>query len=440
MRCQELRHSFFGGIHPDDGKRLAAASPITPLAAPAQVVIPMSMHIGAACTPTVQAGDEVKLGQVIGQSSAAISVPIHASVSGKVVAVEPRLHPNGQTVMSVVIENDGLDTPDESIHSHVDEVEKDPECLLQLIHDNGIVGMGGATFPAHAKLRSAIGKVDTFIINAAECEPYITSDHRTLLEHPEEVLSGIRYILSLLKLPKAILGVEGNKQDAIEGLRKLLVGSMDIELMVLRVRYPQGAEKQLIQTVTGRQIPPGGLPADVGCIVMNAFTCYTVNRMVTTGMPSIERVVTVSGPGIEKPSNLLCRVGTPVQALIDAAGGFKGEANKVLMGGPMMGSAIFDTSVPILRGTNGVLAFHAEQNKAKESPACIRCGRCVAACPMHLQPLNIYAYERKGDVAGLKRLNALDCIECGCCAYSCPGRLQLVQAMRDAKALIKKAK
>ena len=241
--------------------------------------------------------------------------------------------------------------------------------------------------PTHVKLSGAMGKVDTFIINAAECEPYITSDHRTLLEHPDEVLAGIRYVLKLLGLNKAVLGVEGNKQDAIEGLRQKLAGAGDIELQVLRVRYPQGSEKQLIQAVTGREVPPGGLPADVKCIVMNACSCYAVYQAVHDGMPSIERVVTVSGPGIEKPSNFLCRVGTPVRCLIEAAGGFKGETNKVLMGGPMMGSAIFDLEVPVLKGTNGVLAFHAEQNMAKENPACIRCGRCVNACPMHLQPL-----------------------------------------------------
>ena len=434
-----MRHSFYGGIHPDDGKRLAAASPITPLAAPDQVVIPMSMHIGAACTPIVQKGDDVKLGQVIGTSEAPVSVPIHASVSGTVAAVEPRLHPNGQAVMSVVITNDHQDRLDESVYSRTREVEDEPASLLPLVKEKGIVGMGGATFPTHVKLSGAIGKVDTFIINAAECEPYITSDHRTLLEHPDEVLTGIRYVLRLLGLQKAVLGVEGNKQDAIEVLRKKLEGTNDVDLRVLRVRYPQGSEKQLIQAVTGREVPPGGLPADVKCIVMNACSCYAVYQAVEDGMPSVERVVTVSGPGIENPSNFLCRVGTPVRCLIEAAGGFKGETNKVLMGGPMMGSAIFDLDVPVLKGTNGILAFHAEQNMAKENPACIRCGRCVNACPMHLQPLYIYACERKGDVAGLKKLNATDCIECGCCAWSCPGRLQLVQAIRDAKALIKKS-
>ena len=322
---------FFGGIHPDDGKRLSSASPIAPLAAPEQVVIPMSMHIGAPCTPTVQKGDRVLLGQEIGKTTSVVCAPVHSSVSGTVLAVEPRLHPNGRSVLSVVIENDGQDSFHESVRSHSKEVEADPQALLPLVREAGIVGMGGAAFPTYVKISSGIGKVDTMIVNAAECEPYITADHRTLLEHTEEVIGGIRYLMRLLELDKAYIGIEANKADAIQRLKELLPAGSGIEIRVLKTRYPQGAEKQLIQTITGRQVPPGGLPADVKCIVFNDFTCWSVNRAVKIGLPAVERVVTVSGPGIAAPSNFFCRVGTPVSKLIEAAGGLKGDVDKILM-------------------------------------------------------------------------------------------------------------
>jgi len=433
-----LSNSFFGGVHPNDGKAATSKVASQKLPPPPQVVIPMSLHIGAPCTPTVTAGDTVSLGQIIGDSKAPVSAPIHASVSGKVVAVEPRLHPNGSMVMSVVIENDGLDTLHESVVPHDREDLTDPEVLTGIIRRAGIVGMGGATFPTAFKISSGLGKVDTVIINAAECEPYITSDHRTMLEHPDEVLEGIRILTRVFGLPLAHVGIEKNKPDAIELLSKKC--GDDIKIVPLHTRYPQGAEKQLIQSITGREVPPGGLPADVGCVVFNVFTAYSVYRAVYEGMPVIERVVTVAGDCVSTPSNFICRIGTPLEYVFEAAGGFKTPPKKVLMGGPMMGVAQFDLSAPVIKGTNALLAFSGKEDRNVDNPTCIRCGKCAEVCPMRLVPMYMYMYERKNDLESLEKLHVTDCIECGACTYTCPGRLHLTQSFRTAKEKLRAEK
>ncbi len=427
---------FFGGVHPNDKKTPANQTAVTALPPPPQVVIPMSLHIGAPCQPLVQKGDKVLLGQKIGDSSAPVSAPIHASVSGTVAAVEPRLHGNGTMVLSVVIDNDGQNTPCETMQPHTEEELSDPDKLVSIIREAGIVGMGGATFPTAFKITSGKGKVDTVIINGAECEPYITSDHRTMLEHPDQLLRGIQLLMRACGVEKATFAIENNKADAIDLLRSKLSSYPGIEILVCKCRYPQGAEKQLIQTVTGREVPPGGLPAAVGCAVFNAFTAYSVARAADEGRPAIERVVTVAGSAIAQPKNFLVPVGTPLSFVFEQAGGFAREPEKILMGGPMMGVAQYDLSVPVMKGTNALLAFTHDEDKTVEHPTCIRCGRCVAACPMHLLPIYMYMFEQKNDFAGMERYHLTDCIECGACTYSCPARIHLTHSFRTGKAKI----
>ncbi len=430
--------SFFGDLHPHHFKEATSGKASCRLEAPPFVVIPMSLHLGEPCAPIVAVGDYVKMGQKIGDSKAAISAPVHASVSGKVIAVEPRLHPNGTKVMSVVIENDGLDTLSEEVVSHKSENITDPELLCKIVREAGIVGMGGAVFPTAAKISSSIGKVDTLIINGAECEPFITSDHRLMLEHPDELMEGIRILKRVFGIPFAHLGIEKNKPDAIS-LLSTKCGA-DIKVVPLKSAYPQGAEKQLVYSVTKREVPPGSLPAAVRCVVFNVFTAYSVYRAVHEGMPAIERVVTVSGDAIKNPMNLICRIGTPIERLVEAAGGFIGTPFKLLMGGPMMGSAQYDLSVPVVKGTNALLALTNRRDRSAEDPTCIRCGRCAEVCPMRLTPMYIHMYEKKNDLEMLEKLNVMDCVECGLCTYTCPGRLYITQSCRLGKNKLRSAK
>ncbi len=426
----------FGGVHPNDCKAPQNQAAISEIPLPPQVVIPMSQHIGAPCTPLVAVGDEVRLGQKIGEAKAPVSAPIHASVSGKVVAVEPRLNSMGNMVMSVVIENDGKDAPCETMVPAPAEALEDPEAIAAIIREAGIVGMGGATFPTAFKITSGWGKVDTVIINGAECEPYITCDHRVMLEHPDELLKGIQLIMRACKVDHAYFAIEKNKQFAIDMLRFKGAANMGIEIVELECRYPQGAEKTLIQTITGREVPPGGLPAAVGCAVFNTFTSYSVYRAVYEGWPAIERVVTVSGSAIAEPKNVKVRVGTPMRWVFEQTGGFKKTPWKIIMGGPMMGMAQFDLDVPCGKGTASLLCFAENENRRVANPTCIRCGQCIQVCPMKLQPIYMYLYEEKGDVEMMKKLNLTDCVECGACTYNCPGRLDLTHAFKVGKAKI----
>ena len=434
-RGDAMNHKFYGGVHPAEHKEATERKPVVPLEeAPAQVVIPMSMHVGAPCKPIVAVGDEVTVGQKIGEI-AGLGAPIHASVSGKVVAVEPRPHPGGDVMMSVVIENDYKDTPHPSI-VHRDNVDAlTSQEIIDIVKEAGITGMGGAGFPTHVKLSGAVGKADTIILNGAECEPYITADHRLMLERGEAGIGGARCIRKALGLKEATIGIEGNKLDAVEHLKSLLPnGDTSIHVETLKTRYPQGAEKQLIQRVTGREVPPGGLPADVGCTVFNVATAAAIYDAVTEGKPLTHRNVTITGGAIERPMNVNAPIGTPVEHLIKMAGGFKTQPQRLLMGGPMMGNPQYDLTAPMFKGTNCILALtDAEAAIQDTEQTCLRCGRCVNACPMHLMPLYMHMYAEKRAWHELEGYNIMDCMECGSCNYICPARIHLVQSFRMAK-------
>ena len=435
-----MAQAFFGGVHPNDMKAATNEKAIEQLAAPAQVVIPMSMHIGAPCKPIVAVGDKVTIGQKIGEPGGFVSAPIHASVSGTVKAVEPRPFSMGGTMMSVVIENDFQNTMCADIHP-ADPDNITPEELVEIVKNAGIVGQGGATFPTHVKISSSLGKVDYVIINAAECEPYITGDHRTCLERPEMVIKGATLLAKCFGVDKVYIGIEANKQDAADVLNKTIEElKAPVVVQVLHTRYPQGAEKQLAQAISGRQVPSGKLPADAGCCIFNLNTTCSIYRAVYEGMPVVNKIVTVSGSGVIEPKNIECPIGTPISCLFDACGGLKDNTYKLIMGGPMMGNIQYDMDAPIGKGTNAILAFCEDEERTVEYPACIRCGRCITVCPMHLQPVFMYQYQRAGKLAELEKANVLDCIECGACTYTCPARLPLTHAFRLGKQQVNNAR
>ena len=433
-----MKHLFFGGIHPKYNKEMSTGVTDFRQVDPAQVVIPMAQHIGAPCTPLVRVGDRVLRGQKIGDGEG-LCVPVHASVSGTVTAIEHRPHPNGGTALSVVIDND---FKDEAVPAAVPETsifDMDIDTILHTIRESGIVGMGGAAFPGNVKALSAMGHVDTLIANACECEPYITADDSLLRTEPEHVLEGMQIMRRVLEPERTVLAVEDNKQEAIAKLRTLMGNYPGIELKILPTRYPQGAEKQLIQAVTGREVKPGALPVSVGCAVFNVSTYAAIYRAVCLGLPLTQRIVTISGETVNQPQNFIVRIGTPFRDLIAAAGGLREETERVISGGPMMGKAQSDLSVPVVKAVNSILCLPHDLNGAAENPVCLRCGKCVGVCPMRLQPLYMYRYANCENVKELERLNLLDCMECGSCAFTCPGKLPLVEAFRKGKALVRKA-
>ena len=431
-----MKKLFFGGIHPKYNKEMSTGITDFHTIVPKQVVIPLQQHIGAPCQSLVAVGDRVLRYQKIGDGEG-LCVPVHASVSGTVTAIEPRPHTSGRMVMSIVIENDGLDeaVPTEGLSTPLAELDDDK--VLHIIREAGIVGMGGAAFPGNVKALSAMGHVDTLIANACECEPYITADDSLLRTTPEQVLQGMQILQHILHPERLVLAVEDNKTLAIEKVRSILGNYPGIELAVLPTRYPQGAEKQLIQALTGREVAGGKLPVSVGCAVFNVSTFAAIYRAVRLGTPLTERIVTISGEAIAQPQNFIVRIGTPFHDLIEVAGGLNDKTERVISGGPMMGIAQSDLSVPVIKATNSILCLLKDRNGAAENPVCLRCGKCVAVCPMRLQPLYMYRFQKAGNVEELKRLNLLDCIECGSCAFTCPGKLPLVERFRMGKQMIR---
>lgn len=431
-----MPNTFRGGIHIDDHKSLTSRIPTKRLGGCTEHVFPLQQHIGAPLEAVVSAGDRVTAGQKIADTESFLAAPVHSSISGTVKAVEPRPHPSGAKVTSIVIENDFLNTRCPSLRPSDPDVLSPAE-MRTIIREAGIVGMGGAGFPTHVKLSPPEDKpISYIIINGAECEPYLTSDHRRMLEYPDDILAGLRIAMRVLGVENGYVGIESNKPDAIETMIAAAREYPTISVVPLKTKYPQGAEKQLIKAITRRTVPSGGLPADVGVIILNIDTAVAIAHVFETGMPLTERIVTVSGDCIRRPANYIVPLGVPLSYLVEQAGGFSSAPKKIILGGPMMGTAQYTLDVPVIKTSSALLALSDLGETYDDVSPCIRCGKCVKCCPMHLMPLSLNQAVLDGDLEKAEKYHVLDCIECGICSYLCPGRQNPLQNIRLAKQKI----
>ena len=427
--------TFIGGVHPYEGKELAKDAPIKEVLPKGELVFPLSQHIGAPCTPCVKAKDQVFVGTLVGESTAFMSAPIHSSVSGTVKKIDTVLMPNGTKAQAIVIDTDGEQTVDPAIQP---PVVNSKEEFIEAVKQSGLVGLGGAGFPAHIKLNPK-DKIEYLCINAAECEPYITADVREIMENHENVLYGISQVMKYVGIDKALIGIEDNKPEAIKLMQEKTAQMSNVEVVSLPSRYPQGAEKVLIEQCTGRQVPPGKLPSDVGCIVMNVASAGFLGGYLKNGIPLTTKRVTVDGSAITEAKNVRVPIGAPIKDIIAFCGGYKGTPAKLISGGPMMGTALMTDDFPVLKQNNAFLAFDEAEAKSLEPTACISCGRCVNACPMNLMPTKLEAATIYKRVDDLKKYSVMTCMECGCCAFVCPANRKLVQSMRIGKAILRNA-
>jgi len=432
-----MAQTFKGGLHIDDHKEITNRIPIKKIPGAPVHIFPIQQHIGAPLDLEVSVGDRVLVGQRLAGSSAFVSAPIHSSVSGTVTDIKQHLHPSGAMVTSIFVENDYQDEkhPDIQPPKPVDQLSR--EEMLEIIKNAGIVGMGGAGFPTHVKLSPPPEKnITHIIVNGAECEPYLTSDHRRMLENTDEILNGLTIVMKLLGLSEGYIGVEQNKPDAIAVLKEKAAERGNIRIVTLKTKYPQGAEKQLIYAVTKRQVPSGGLPADAGAIVINIDTVTAISRAFTYGKPLLERIITLTGDCFAEPCNVAVPLGVPLSYLVEQAGGFVKEPKRLILGGPMMGISQYSLDVPIIKTSSCILALSTADTTYQEDSPCIRCGKCVTYCPINLMPLHLGRYAAEGNLEQAEKYHILDCIECGVCSYLCPGKQSPLQYIRVAKQQI----